>query len=163
MSTSYSSHHLLSLCLTHPIRFFALLPSPSKAIQVAHRRIIPQPLRHAGLVRLSVLSGFTLATEVKAAKIKFATHPLPFRVPAIKGDILDYKITHPPGVCHFKEWFMITSFGIVFPFYFAMMEPTMVSECDEECLVVCKCAKSLNCSILSASDSNTASAIATDS
>lgn len=45
-----------------------LAPSPTKAIQVAHCRIIPQPLRHAGLVRLIVVSGFTLTTEVKASK-----------------------------------------------------------------------------------------------
>lgn len=53
-------------------------PSPSKAIQMAHCGIIPQPLRHTGLVRLIVLSGFTSATEVKAAEIKFATYLLSF-------------------------------------------------------------------------------------
>lgn len=35
-------------------------PSPSKSIQVTHCRIIPQPLRHAALVGLILLSGFTL-------------------------------------------------------------------------------------------------------
>lgn len=74
ISTSHSSLDFLSHS-SNPLlpSSSQRAPSPSKAIQVAHCRIIPQPLRHAGWVGLIVLSGFTLSTEVKAAKVKLAT------------------------------------------------------------------------------------------
>lgn len=47
--------------------FLVTEPSPSKSIQVTRCRIIPQPLRHAALVRLILLSGFTLPGAAKTA------------------------------------------------------------------------------------------------
>lgn len=51
-----------SACL---IAFLDTEPSPSKSIQVTRSRIIPQPLRHAALLRLILLSGFTLPGAAK--------------------------------------------------------------------------------------------------
>lgn len=47
------------------VAFLDTEPSPSKSIQVTRCRIIPQPLRHAALVRLILLSGFTLPGAAK--------------------------------------------------------------------------------------------------
>lgn len=60
------------------VAVLATEPSPSKSIQVTRCRIIPQPLRHAALVRLILLSGFTLPG---AAKIAFATNHQTFNEP----------------------------------------------------------------------------------
>lgn len=57
-----------SLFGSQPAYLVALLatePSPSKSIQVTRWRIIPQPLRHAALVRLILLSGCTLPGAAK--------------------------------------------------------------------------------------------------
>lgn len=69
-----SCYNFLSLWFNCPIGFLGPLrgkiPPPSKAIQMTHCRIIPQPLRYAGLVRPQVLSWFALATKAEAGRKK---------------------------------------------------------------------------------------------
>lgn len=56
---------LLGPTFAYLIAFLDTEPSPSKSIQVTRCRIIPQPLRHAALLRLILLSGFTLPGAAK--------------------------------------------------------------------------------------------------
>lgn len=84
------------------VPFLATEPSPSKSIQVTRCRIIPQPLRHAALVRLILLSGFTLPG---AAKIAFATKRQTFNEP-VK---LSFKLWF--GFFFLSLWFFFRSDG----------------------------------------------------
>lgn len=68
------------VCLSCPVSWFALLcserPPPPKLFDWHTAGLSLSLLRCAALVRLIARSGFSLATKVKAAKVKFATGPL---------------------------------------------------------------------------------------
>lgn len=97
-----------------PSTSLACLPPPSKAIQVAQCRIIPQPLRHAGLVRLIIQScRFTWAAEVGATKTNLL----------IKSQKQNRRPSDPSHLAVFYSFIVIS----------AAMESSVVSECGEEC------------------------------
>lgn len=88
------------------------------------------------MVRLIVVSGFTLTTEVKAAKNKICNTTLNlFKV----KDALGLKIHTSTG--SFKELCLISNFSELCFFFLSKMEPSVVSEHAAECLVTVKCAK----------------------
>lgn len=97
---------------------------------MAHCGIIPQPLRHTGLVRLIVLSGFTSATEVKAAEIKFATYRL--------ADVKDIFGLQFKEFAVLRSCTVFSNLDIGFLFSFAVMESNMVREYAEEVVITKK-------------------------